>query len=122
MLIESPAEREAREQAEQLLLTVQQTPKEDATPQVEAVEESVASTADSDATPPTAAEPDHVESDHLDQDTGVGFSTPKDQRNPDPLAEDQRPISRAERRRLIKEELKNLAYSDQPMYYQRRLW
>ena len=42
--------------------------------------------------------------------------------HPDPLAKDQKPISRAERRRLIKEEIRRLAQSDRPLYYQRRLW
>ncbi len=34
----------------------------------------------------------------------------------------QKPISKAERRRLIKEELLRLAYGDKPLYYQRRLY
>ncbi|WYZ39320.1 hypothetical protein EsH8_III_001234 [Colletotrichum jinshuiense] len=46
----------------------------------------------------------------------------KDQKNPDPDASNQKPISRAERRRLIKEELKRLSEGEQPVYYQRRLW
>ncbi|GKT42527.1 uncharacterized protein ColSpa_02708 [Colletotrichum spaethianum] len=46
----------------------------------------------------------------------------KDQKNPDPEASNQKPISRAERRRLIKEELKRLAESEERVYYQRRLW
>ncbi|EGR46795.1 uncharacterized protein TRIREDRAFT_4905 [Trichoderma reesei QM6a] len=32
------------------------------------------------------------------------------------------PISRAERRKMIKEEIQRLAQSDKPVYYQRRLW
>lgn len=40
--------------------------------------------------------------------------------SPDDAA--QKPISRAERRRLIKEEIQRLAQGDQPVYYQRRLW
>lgn len=31
-------------------------------------------------------------------------------------------LSRAERRRLIKEEIQRLSQGDEPMYYQRRLW
>ncbi|KAH6683677.1 hypothetical protein F5X68DRAFT_210985 [Plectosphaerella plurivora] len=46
----------------------------------------------------------------------------KNQLHPDPEADDQKPISRAERRRLIKEEIKRLSYDDQPVYYQRRLY
>ncbi|KZL84629.1 hypothetical protein CI238_12150 [Colletotrichum incanum] len=46
----------------------------------------------------------------------------KDQKNPDPEASNQKPISRAERRRLIKEELRRLAEGEEKVYYQRRLW
>ncbi|KAF3065984.1 hypothetical protein CFAM422_009321 [Trichoderma lentiforme] len=42
--------------------------------------------------------------------------------HPDPLAKNKAPISAAERRRLIKEEIKKLAQSEKPVYYQRRLW
>ncbi|KAL6882908.1 hypothetical protein HDV57DRAFT_494896 [Trichoderma longibrachiatum] len=42
--------------------------------------------------------------------------------NPDPLSKNKAPISRAERRKLIKEEIQRLAQSDKPVYYQRRLW
>ncbi|KAI0013809.1 hypothetical protein F4779DRAFT_561439 [Xylariaceae sp. FL0662B] len=35
---------------------------------------------------------------------------------------EQKPISRAERRRLIKEEIQRLSQGDTPVYYQRRLW
>lgn len=41
---------------------------------------------------------------------------------PNPDDENQKPISRAERRRLIKEEIQRLAQGEQPVYYQRRLW
>ncbi|KAF3355306.1 hypothetical protein VdG1_04267 [Verticillium dahliae VDG1] len=41
--------------------------------------------------------------------------------NPDPSAEDQKPISLAQRRRLIKEELFRLSHDDKPVHYQRRL-
>ncbi|ROV95434.1 hypothetical protein VMCG_08526 [Cytospora schulzeri] len=40
--------------------------------------------------------------------------------NPDD--EVKKPISRAERRRLIKEEISRLSQGEQPVYYQRRLW
>ncbi|ROW13705.1 hypothetical protein VPNG_04534 [Cytospora leucostoma] len=40
--------------------------------------------------------------------------------NPDD--ETKKPVSRAERRRLIKEEIERLASGEQPIYYQRRLW
>ncbi|KAK2018357.1 hypothetical protein LZ32DRAFT_599785 [Colletotrichum eremochloae] len=46
----------------------------------------------------------------------------KDQKHPDPEASNQKPISRAERRRLIKEELRRLAEGEEKVYYQRRLW
>lgn len=35
---------------------------------------------------------------------------------------DEKPISRAERRRLIKEEIQRLSQGETPIYYQRRLW
>lgn len=41
---------------------------------------------------------------------------------PNPNDEKQKPISRAERRRLIKEEIRRLSQGEQPVYYQRRLW
>lgn len=40
--------------------------------------------------------------------------------NPD--GETKKPVSRAERRRLIKAEIDRLASGEQPVYYQRRLW
>ncbi|TQN68304.1 hypothetical protein CSHISOI_07154 [Colletotrichum shisoi] len=46
----------------------------------------------------------------------------KDQKNPDPEASNQKPVSRAERRKMIKEELRRLAESEEKVYYQRRLW
>ncbi|TFB01429.1 hypothetical protein CCMA1212_006766 [Trichoderma ghanense] len=42
--------------------------------------------------------------------------------NPDPLSKNKAPMSRAERRKMIKEEIQRLAQSDKPVYYQRRLW
>lgn len=42
--------------------------------------------------------------------------------HPDPLVKAEKPISGAERRRLIKEEIRRLSQSDKPVYYQRRLW
>ncbi|OTA08373.1 hypothetical protein A9Z42_0000550 [Trichoderma parareesei] len=42
--------------------------------------------------------------------------------NPDPLSKNKAPISRAERRKMIKDEIQRLAQSDKPVYYQRRLW
>lgn len=41
---------------------------------------------------------------------------------PNPDDANQKPISRAERRRLIKEEIARLSQGEQPVYYQRRLW
>lgn len=35
---------------------------------------------------------------------------------------DQKPISRAERRRVIKEDIQKLSQGETPLYYQRRLW
>ncbi|KAG5953390.1 hypothetical protein E4U57_005462 [Claviceps arundinis] len=42
--------------------------------------------------------------------------------HPDPLTKNRLPITKAERRKLIKEEIQKLAQTDRPMYYQRRLW
>lgn len=42
--------------------------------------------------------------------------------HPDPQSKSRIPVTRAERRRLIKEEIRRLAQADQPVYYQRRLW
>ncbi|GAB0137107.1 hypothetical protein EsDP_00005390 [Epichloe bromicola] len=42
--------------------------------------------------------------------------------HPDPLAKNPLPITRVERRKLIKEEIQRLAQADRPVYYQRRLW
>ncbi|KAG5972068.1 hypothetical protein E4U58_006939 [Claviceps cyperi] len=42
--------------------------------------------------------------------------------HPDPLTKNRLPITKAERRKLIKEEIQKLAQTDRPVYYQRRLW
>ncbi|KAG6019018.1 hypothetical protein E4U41_003444 [Claviceps citrina] len=42
--------------------------------------------------------------------------------HPDPLAKNPLPITKAERRKLIKEEIQRLAQAERPVYYQRRLW
>ncbi|KAG5924547.1 hypothetical protein E4U61_000105 [Claviceps capensis] len=42
--------------------------------------------------------------------------------HPDPLTKNRLPITKAERRKLIKEEIQKLAQTDRPTYYQRRLW
>lgn len=42
--------------------------------------------------------------------------------HPDPLVKSRVPITAVERRRLIKEEIRNLAQGDEKTYYQRRLW
>lgn len=42
--------------------------------------------------------------------------------NPDPLAKSRVPITKAERRKLIKEELKRLGQSEEPVLWQRRMW
>ncbi|KAI1779112.1 hypothetical protein F4818DRAFT_239621 [Hypoxylon cercidicola] len=40
----------------------------------------------------------------------------------DGTANAQKPVSRAERRRQIKEDIRRLSEGDEPVYYQRRLW
>ena len=42
--------------------------------------------------------------------------------HPDPLSNNKLPVTRAERRRLIKEEMTRLSRSDEKIYYQPRLW
>ncbi|KAI5861069.1 hypothetical protein GGS23DRAFT_598947 [Durotheca rogersii] len=42
--------------------------------------------------------------------------------NTDGIVSDEKPISRAERRRRIKEEIRRLSEGMEPVYYQRRLW
>lgn len=42
--------------------------------------------------------------------------------HPDPLAKSRVPVTRAERRRLIKAEIQRLAQAEERVYYQRRLW
>lgn len=42
--------------------------------------------------------------------------------HPDPYAKNRVPITAAERRRLIKEELQKIAGSNELVYWQRRLW
>lgn len=42
--------------------------------------------------------------------------------NPDPLSKNRVPITRAQRRQQIKDELRRLSQSEKPIYYQRRLW
>jgi hypothetical protein len=42
--------------------------------------------------------------------------------NPDPEAKSRVPVSRAERRRMIKSEIQKLSQSKERVYYQRRLW
>lgn len=42
--------------------------------------------------------------------------------HPDPLVKSKVPVSRAERRKLIKDEIHRLSTGDQKVYYQRRLW
>lgn len=42
--------------------------------------------------------------------------------NQDGAAKTEKPISRAERRRRIKQEIRELSQGETPVYYQRRLW
>lgn len=42
--------------------------------------------------------------------------------NPDPLSKNHVPMSKAERRKAIKEELKRLGQSEEPVLWQRRMW
>ncbi|ROT40998.1 hypothetical protein SODALDRAFT_330714 [Sodiomyces alkalinus F11] len=57
-----------------------------------------------------------------ERERNLRLQTARNQLHPDPGAETQKPISRAERRRLIKEEIRRLSYDDEPVYYQRRLY
>ncbi|KAM0326205.1 hypothetical protein ACHAQA_006802 [Verticillium albo-atrum] len=60
--------------------------------------------------------------DVTERERNVRLLSERNQLNPDPVAEDQKPISRAQRRRLIKEELFRLSHDEQPVHYQRRLY
>ncbi|KAI1417279.1 hypothetical protein F5Y13DRAFT_152391 [Hypoxylon sp. FL1857] len=51
--------------------------------------------------------------------TGVRVGT---QNDGEETTNNQKPISRAERRRQIKEEIRRLSEAKDPIYYQRRLW
>lgn len=51
-----------------------------------------------------------------------GENPPREEPAKDAAEETQKPISRAERRRLIKEEIQRLSQGETPIYYQRRLW
>lgn len=69
-----------------------------------------------------------VELGERERDPGVGGKQPKKQRQQQASGEDaepekaEKPISRAERRRRIKEEIMKLAEGQERGYYQRRLW
>ncbi|KAL2754019.1 hypothetical protein ACRALDRAFT_209485 [Sodiomyces alcalophilus JCM 7366] len=56
-----------------------------------------------------------------ERERNLRLQTDRNQLHPDPAAETQKPLSRAERRKLIKEEIRRLSYDDEPVYYQRRL-
>jgi len=53
---------------------------------------------------------------------GGGGGVSEDSDPLDESASDQQPIDRAERRRLIKEELKRLSQDENKLQYPRRLW
>lgn len=57
-----------------------------------------------------------------ERDQNLREWTQKNQRNPDPEAVNQKSVSRAERRRMIREEIQRLSQMDEPLYYQRRLY
>ncbi|KAI1141114.1 hypothetical protein F5Y05DRAFT_299454 [Hypoxylon sp. FL0543] len=52
-------------------------------------------------------------------DAGIRVGT---QNGVEEVASNEKPISRAERRRQIKEEIRRLSEAKDPVYYQRRLW
>lgn len=52
----------------------------------------------------------------------VAGSLGETQEDGDSTANTQKPVSRAERRRQIKEEIRKLSEGQEPVYYQRRLW
>jgi hypothetical protein len=108
VIIESEAEREAREQAENVVI-VKQTHLE---------EPAQDSTVEEGASPAAPV----LDPDKSEREWKLQQQAEKNQKNPDPLAKDQKPISRAERRRLIKEEIHKLSHFEEPVYYQRRLW
>lgn len=56
------------------------------------------------------------------RDDDITESRGRAQQDEDGAANAQKPMSRAERRQQIKEEIRRLSEGNQPIYYQRRLW
>jgi hypothetical protein len=110
IVLESEVEREAREQ-EQILIEVRPT-----IPEKERLETVVE---EPEPGYEAVAEEDVAVS---ERERNVLQQKEKTQSHPDPVVDDQKPISRAQRRKLIKEEIRRLSHQDQPVYYQRRLY
>jgi hypothetical protein len=134
IVLDSEAERESREQREAMALKVTPTVREEASPVEHVIAEAPEQEADKTQVPADKGslevESHELEStestsddEELDErERNLQQQKERNQKHPDPDADDQRPITRAERRRLIKEELFKLSHDDQPVYYQRRLW
>ncbi|KAK6189297.1 R8 protein [Pestalotiopsis sp. IQ-011] len=57
-----------------------------------------------------------------EDDTSEDDTKKQDTEKPAENKDEEEPMSRAERRRRIKEEIRELSQGETPMYYQRRLW
>lgn len=110
--MESEAEEEAREQREMMVQVKQSTP--------ESLDQRPAESASSklkQAGKPTAKQLEILEA--IKAKVAAQSWVVE---NPDPSDKSKVPISAAERRQMIREELQKLAGSEQYVYYQRRLW
>jgi hypothetical protein len=113
IILESEAEREAREQSEAVTIQIDAT-SPGQSPNEERVEE--------EESERQAREPDKPIEGMTERELNVWQQSQKDQPNPDPESVNQKPLSRSERRRLIKEEIHRLSHDSEPVLYQRRLW
>ncbi|KAK5991171.1 hypothetical protein PT974_09449 [Cladobotryum mycophilum] len=114
IFLESEAERAIKEQ--QQLVEVKPTEPETETPkepepEVEKVQEP---TSNSKATKKQLEMLEQIKAQVAEKSWAV--------ENPDPLSKNKAPLSRAQRRKMIKDEIQRLSQDDRPVYYQRRLW
>ncbi|PHH77795.1 hypothetical protein CDD82_3362 [Ophiocordyceps australis] len=110
---ESEAEREAREMQQALAAKMNARP---ATPTPADVDKGDAAVAATDAG--SSARQRAVVQELQAQVAAKAWGV----EHPDPAKHSRIPVTRAERRRIIKEEIRRLAEGEKPVYYQRRLW
>lgn len=102
VMLESEADREAQEQQQRMIIEVKQTEAE----------------TDGETYKQTTQDKAEIVEQLRAQIAGTSSGV----EHPDPDAQTEKPISRAERRRLIKQEIQRLSQGETPVYYQRRLW